>query len=79
MLRVADPQTKRMLHAGGFASEEDAARAYDGATVQAYGPGAKRNFSAMMHKDVRLLLAHPSAGPAAMVALRRVAVEPQPY
>lgn len=68
-----------MQHIGYFASAEDATRAYDRAAVRAYGPGAKRNFSAMMHKDVRLLLAHPSAGPAAMVALRRVAVEPQPY
>jgi hypothetical protein len=29
---------------GYFASEEDAARAYDCAAVQAHGPGAERNF-----------------------------------
>jgi AP2-like factor (euAP2 lineage) len=43
-VRVTDPQTKRRLHIGYYASEEDAARAYDCAAVQAHGPGAKRNF-----------------------------------
>jgi hypothetical protein len=41
---VTDPQTKRSRYVGCFASEEDAARAYDCAAVQAHGPGAKRNF-----------------------------------
>jgi hypothetical protein len=39
-----DPQTKCTRTIGYFASEEDAARAYDCAAVQARGPGAKRNF-----------------------------------
>jgi AP2-like factor (euAP2 lineage) len=39
-----DPQTKRSQHVGYYASEEDAARAYDCAAVQAHGPGAERNF-----------------------------------
>jgi hypothetical protein len=42
--QLKDPQTKRQQHIGYFASEEDAARAYDHAAVQARGPGAKRNF-----------------------------------
>ncbi|KAG1681524.1 hypothetical protein FOA52_014030 [Chlamydomonas sp. UWO 241] len=41
-----EPQTKRKQHIGTFDSEEDAARAYDFAAVQAHGPGAKRNFPA---------------------------------
>ncbi|KAG1681527.1 hypothetical protein FOA52_014033 [Chlamydomonas sp. UWO 241] len=41
---LQDLQTKRMRHIGSFAPEEDAARAYDYAAVQARGPGAKRNF-----------------------------------
>jgi hypothetical protein len=43
---LMDPQTKRKLHVGYYASEEDAARAYDCAAVQACGPDAKRNFPA---------------------------------
>jgi hypothetical protein len=43
-VKLADPQTKRIRHVGSYASEEDAARAYDFAAVQAHGPGAKRNF-----------------------------------
>jgi hypothetical protein len=43
-VKLADPQTKRQRSFGYFASEEDAARAYDCAAVQAHGPGAKRNF-----------------------------------
>ncbi|KAG1664307.1 hypothetical protein FOA52_005705 [Chlamydomonas sp. UWO 241] len=43
-VKLWDPQTKRRQHIGLFASEEDAARAYDCAAVQAHGPGAKRNF-----------------------------------
>jgi hypothetical protein len=43
-VQLRDPQTKRERHIGYFASEEDAARAYDCAAVQAHGPGAKRNF-----------------------------------
>ncbi|KAG1661495.1 hypothetical protein FOA52_010210 [Chlamydomonas sp. UWO 241] len=39
-----DSQTKRERHIGSYASEEDAARAYDYAAVQARGPTAKRNF-----------------------------------
>ncbi|KAG1677859.1 hypothetical protein FOA52_008623 [Chlamydomonas sp. UWO 241] len=41
---LTDTQTKRQRHVGYFASEEDAARAYDHAAVQARGPGADRNF-----------------------------------
>jgi hypothetical protein len=43
-VQLKDPQTKRQQHVGYFASEEDAARAYDCAAMQAHGPGAKRNF-----------------------------------
>jgi hypothetical protein len=39
-----DPQAKRNRFIGSYASEEDAARAYDCAAVQARGPGAERNF-----------------------------------
>jgi hypothetical protein len=42
--QLRDPQTKRSRRVGCYASEEDAARAYDYAAVQARGPGAKRNF-----------------------------------
>jgi hypothetical protein len=41
---LTNPQTKRQQHVGYFASEDDAARAYDCAAVQAHGSGAKRNF-----------------------------------
>jgi hypothetical protein len=41
---INDPETKHKQHLGLFASEEDAARAYDCAAVQAHGPGPKRNF-----------------------------------
>ncbi|KAG1681532.1 hypothetical protein FOA52_014038 [Chlamydomonas sp. UWO 241] len=44
LVRLWDPLTKRQLYIGCFASEEDAARAYDHAAVQAQGPGAKCNF-----------------------------------
>ncbi|KAG1660887.1 hypothetical protein FOA52_015929 [Chlamydomonas sp. UWO 241] len=40
-----DPQTKRERYIGAYATEEDAARAYDFAAVQARGPGAERNFT----------------------------------
>jgi hypothetical protein len=43
-VQMRDPQTKRKQRIGSYASEEDAARAYDCAAVQAHGPGAKRNF-----------------------------------
>jgi hypothetical protein len=43
-VQLYDEQTKRQQHVGYFSSEEDAARAYDRAAVQAHGPGAKRNF-----------------------------------
>jgi AP2-like factor (ANT lineage) len=43
-VQLWDPQTKRTLHIGSYASEEDAARAYDCAAAQAHGPGAERNF-----------------------------------
>ncbi|KAG1656379.1 hypothetical protein FOA52_011004 [Chlamydomonas sp. UWO 241] len=43
-VRLTDPLTKSSRHVGGFTSEEDAARAYDAAAVQAHGPSAKRNF-----------------------------------
>jgi hypothetical protein len=43
-VQMRDPQTKRTRYIGSYASEEDAARAYDCAAVQAHGPGAKRNF-----------------------------------
>jgi hypothetical protein len=41
---MTDPQTKGRHHIGSYASEEDAARAYDCAAVQARGPGAERNY-----------------------------------
>ncbi|KAG1656381.1 hypothetical protein FOA52_011006 [Chlamydomonas sp. UWO 241] len=44
LVQVRDPVTKTSRHIGRFASEEDAARAYDDAAVQLHGPGAKRNF-----------------------------------
>jgi hypothetical protein len=42
-VRLTEPQTKRKRQIGSFASEQDAARAYDCAAVQAHGPGTKRN------------------------------------
>jgi hypothetical protein len=42
--RLYDPQTKRQKSIGTFASEEDAARAYDCAAVKLLGLGTKRNF-----------------------------------
>jgi hypothetical protein len=45
-VQLADPQTKRNQRIGCYDSEEDAARAYDFAAVQARGSGAKRNFPA---------------------------------
>jgi hypothetical protein len=42
--KLWDPQTKRLRYIGSFASEEDAARAYDRAAVQQLGSDAKRNF-----------------------------------
>jgi hypothetical protein len=44
LVRMTDPQTKRRQNIGYYASEEDAARAYDCAAVQAHGPGVERNF-----------------------------------
>ncbi|KAG1661172.1 hypothetical protein FOA52_002624 [Chlamydomonas sp. UWO 241] len=43
-VQVTYPQTKRSQHVGYYASEEDAARAYDRAAVQVHGPYAERNF-----------------------------------
>jgi AP2-like factor (euAP2 lineage) len=43
-VRLWQPQTKRTQQIGHFSSEEDAARAYDYAAVQAHGQSAKRNF-----------------------------------
>jgi hypothetical protein len=43
-VRLTDTQTKRSNTIGNYVSEEDAARAYDCAAVQARGPGVKRNF-----------------------------------
>ena len=43
-VNLTEPQTKRSRHIGSYASEEDAARAYDCAAVEVHGPGAKRNF-----------------------------------
>ncbi|KAG1661851.1 hypothetical protein FOA52_011618 [Chlamydomonas sp. UWO 241] len=44
-VQLWDPQAKRRQHIGTYASEEDAARAYDYATVKMHGPGyTKRNF-----------------------------------
>jgi hypothetical protein len=43
--QLTDPQTKSSRHVGSFACEEDAAKAYARAAVQAYGPGAERNFA----------------------------------
>jgi hypothetical protein len=43
-VRLTDPQTKCSRRIGSYASEDDAARAYDYAAVQAHGPGAQRNF-----------------------------------
>jgi hypothetical protein len=48
---VYDPQTKRQI--GRYASkEEDAARAYDCAAVQAYGPETKCNFPGEVVSDL---------------------------
>ncbi|KAG1660256.1 hypothetical protein FOA52_007653 [Chlamydomonas sp. UWO 241] len=44
LAQLYDPQAKRSWRVGYYASEVDAARAYDCAVVQARGPGAKRNF-----------------------------------
>ncbi|KAG1678271.1 hypothetical protein FOA52_013892 [Chlamydomonas sp. UWO 241] len=45
MASLWDPQSKRQQHIGTYASEEDAARAYDCAAVKLHGPGhTKRNF-----------------------------------
>jgi hypothetical protein len=41
---MTDPQTKRQRYIGCFTSEEDAARAYDRAAVEAGKPDTKRNF-----------------------------------
>jgi hypothetical protein len=43
IVKLRGPHTKQR-HIGAYASEEDAAWAYDAAAVQACGPGAKRNF-----------------------------------
>ncbi|KAG1679418.1 hypothetical protein FOA52_007709 [Chlamydomonas sp. UWO 241] len=42
--RLWNPETQRMERCGRYASEEDAARAYDCATVKLRGPDVKRNF-----------------------------------
>jgi hypothetical protein len=42
--RLVEPQTKRRRNIGYYASEDDAARAYDHAAVQVRGPGADCNF-----------------------------------
>jgi hypothetical protein len=43
--QLYNPQTKRQNRIGSYASEEDAARAYDCAAMKLHGPGyAKRNF-----------------------------------
>jgi hypothetical protein len=44
MVQLWDPLTKRRQHIGYFATEEDAARAYDCAAVPVLGQSAKRNF-----------------------------------
>ncbi|KAG1673236.1 hypothetical protein FOA52_013116 [Chlamydomonas sp. UWO 241] len=41
---VWDPQTELLQQVGSYASEEDAARAYDRAAVKIHGPGAELNF-----------------------------------
>jgi hypothetical protein len=41
---VWDPQSKEKRCIGYYASEDDAARAYECATVKMHRPGAKRNF-----------------------------------
>jgi hypothetical protein len=51
-VQLYDPQTKRQRHIGCFASERDAARAYDRAAVEARGPSAKRNFTGETISDV---------------------------
>jgi hypothetical protein len=43
-VHLYDLLTKRQRHIGNYASEEDAARAYDCAAVLAQGPDTKRNF-----------------------------------
>jgi hypothetical protein len=44
VVQLYEPHTKRARYIGYFTSEEEAARAYDSAAVQAHGAGAKRNF-----------------------------------
>jgi AP2-like factor (euAP2 lineage) len=44
MAQLKGPKSKRSGYIGSYASEEDAARAYDIAAVQARGSDAKRNF-----------------------------------
>jgi hypothetical protein len=48
--QLYDPKAQRSRHIGYYASEEDAARAYDCAAVQAGGPGAKRNFPGVVNE-----------------------------
>jgi hypothetical protein len=44
LARFKDPLTKNERTIGRYASEKDAARAYDCAAVKLHGQGAKRNF-----------------------------------
>jgi hypothetical protein len=52
--QLTDPQTKRSRHIGSFASEVEAARAFDAAAVQLHGQGAKRNFETISEMPVSL-------------------------
>jgi hypothetical protein len=72
--KLWDPKTKRQRHLGYFASEEDAARAYDRAAVQARGPDTKLNFPA---EDISEPPVSSGGGRSKVSAKRRRQAPPQ--